>query len=105
MSKQQQQQQQQQKTKTMVVRLDLGIFKIGPKSVYLHIGGIPEDLPKEAEPTILQTAKVQFASQVLQSSTFLEVYPLGKTPKEEKPCFINLNLIEHIEVLDSMIVE
>ena len=93
----------EQKTKDMVVRIDVDILFAGDetahKSTYMLITGVPEDLPKEYENTVIKTAESQFA-QALNQRLYLEFYNPGKTSADEQPMFINLSKVEAIKIKD-----
>ena len=95
---------EKKETKAVIVRIDIGITDCGPKTMYLHVTGVPKDLPKEYSNTIALAAGQQFAN-IIQTSRFLEVYELGKKPGDSKPKFINISNAASIEILDTQIVE
>lgn len=87
----------EQKTKSMTIRIDVNIAGIGEKCTYMLITGVPEDLPKEYEGTVIKTAEGQFA-QVVNQRQFMEFYNLGKTSADEQPTFINLSKVDWLEI-------
>lgn len=92
-------------TKNMTVRLDVKlVHEDVVKSAYIVITGIPKDLPAEYENTVLRTAEGQFA-QALNSRKFLELYSEGKSARDEKPTFYNLDKVGAITVLNVSKVE
>ena len=67
------------------------------KSCYIVVTGIPEELPKEYYETIKLSAEQQFAN-ALQTKSFLELYPVGKTAKDCHPLFFNVKNINYLEI-------
>ena len=92
-----------QKTKEMTVRIDIELWRKLEEheefSTYMLITGVPEDLPKEYENTVIKTAEGQFA-QAINQRLYLEFYTLGKTSKDEHPMFVNLSKVEALKVKD-----
>ena len=95
-------------TKTVLVRFDLSvdIEDVGErqKSIYMHITGIPEDLPKEFEQSIILNARGQFVG-ALGSKLFLDFYDLGKGYKDQEPLYINIAKIKSIQIIKTEIVQ
>lgn len=87
----------EQKTKDMTIRIDVNIAGIGEKCTYMLITGVPEDLPKEYENTVIKTAEGQFA-QALNQRQFMEFYSTGKTSADKQPVFINLAKVDWLEI-------
>ena len=87
----------EQKTKNMTIRIDVNIAGIGEKCAYMIITGVPEDLPKEYENTVIKPAEGQFA-QAINQRQFMEFYNPGKTSKDEQPVFINLSKVDWFEI-------
>lgn len=87
----------QQKTKDMAIRINVNIAGIGEKCTYMLITGVPEDLPKEYESTVIKTAEGQFA-QAINQRQFMEFYNPGKTSADEQPVFINLTQVSWLEI-------
>lgn len=90
--------QEQQKTKSMTVQINVNISGYGAMSTYMIITGIPEDLPKEFEETVITTAKSQFANYLNGNKNFIEFYTEGKSNKDEEPQFINVSKLDWIQV-------
>lgn len=86
----------QQKTKTVQFRIDVLLDGVA-KTAYMVVTGVPEDLPKEYDNTIMMAAERQFAS-ALNEKTFLEFYNPGKTAKDEQPIFYNISKIGQLQV-------
>lgn len=95
-------------TKTARVRFDLNvdIEDVGEKqkSIYMQITGIPEDLPKEFENSIVLTARGQFVG-ALGSKLFLDFYDLGKGYGDQEPLYINVAKIRSIQIIKVEIVQ
>ena len=87
----------EQKTKDMTIRINVNIAGIGEKCTYMLITGVPEDLPKEYESTVIKTAEGQFA-QAINQRQFMEFYNPCKTSKDEQPVFINLTQVSWLEI-------
>ena len=92
--------QPKQKTIQKTYRIDVKFTStIGEyeKSCYIVVTGIPEELPKEYYETIKLSAEQQFAN-ALQTKSFLELYPVGKTAKDCHPLFFNVKNINYLEI-------
>lgn len=99
-----------EETRQTTYRLDISIerddtnSKYVTRSAYVHVTGIPKDLPEQYEHSIKYAAEAQFAN-ALNQRTFLEVYPEGKTVKDAKPVFYNLSTVKSISIINVAKVE
>lgn len=91
--------QEQVKTKNVNYQIDVSIEGIGARSTYMTVTGVPEDLPASYMDTVKAAAERQFA-EALNTRTFLEFYNVGKTSKDEHPCFYNMKDISWITVTE-----
>lgn len=88
----------QEETKSMTFRIDVDIHQgNGLQTCYMVVTGIPKDLPAEYEGTVQQAAEMQFAKS-LEERKFIELYSEGKTAKDEKPSFHNINNIDVLTI-------
>lgn len=90
------------KTKSSCYRIDVEFWEEGSnisktRTTYMHVTGIPEDLPEEYEDTVLHAAEAQFA-QALNQRLFLEFYTEGKTSRDEFPTFYNMTKISRLKI-------
>ena len=90
---------EQVKTKNVNYQIDVNIAGIGVKSTYMTVTGVPEDLPAAYMDTVKAAAERQFA-EALNTRAFLEFYNVGKTSKDEHPCFYNIKDISWITVTE-----
>lgn len=91
--------QDQVKTKSINYQIDVNIADIGERSTYMTVTGVPEDLPESYMDTVKAAAERQFA-EALNTRAFLEFYNVGKTSKDEHPCFYNMKDISWITVTE-----
>ncbi|MBR6135576.1 MAG: hypothetical protein IKQ22_03730 [Clostridia bacterium] len=91
--------QEQVITKSINYQIDVEIDGVGEKSTYMTVTGVPEDLPEAYMDTVKAAAERQFA-EALNTRTFLEFYNVGKTSKDEHPCFYNMKDISWITVIE-----
>lgn len=91
--------QDQVKTKSINYQIDVNIAGIGERSTYMTVTGVPEDLPESYMDTVKVAAERQFA-EALNTRAFLEFYNVGKTSKDEHPCFYNMKDISWITVTE-----
>lgn len=90
---------EQVKTKSVNYQINVNIAGVGERSTYMTVTGVPEDLPASYVDTIKAAAERQFA-EALNTRTFLEFYNVGKTSKDEHPCFYNMKDISWLTVTE-----
>lgn len=100
--------QPEEKTKIVPVRIDLNVDIEGAgvqeKSIYIPVSGVPEDLPKEFEKSILDTARGHFQN-ALSQRLFFDFFDIGKSIQDQEPLFINITKVKSVQIIKLEIVQ